>query len=73
MSPDQLNKEFDHIDSVRWGAVCKDGRKTFVASGKIGTISDKDFEALWFAVDLDNSGEVDFVEFLSFLGERRRV
>ena len=68
VSPDQLKKEFDHIDTDGGGTISKDELKKFVESGKIGTISDKDFEALWHAIDIDNSGEVDFVEFLSFLG-----
>jgi len=68
VSPEELKKEFDHIDSDGGGTISKDELKTFVDSGKVGTISDKDFEALWHAIDIDNSGEVDFVEFLSFLG-----
>ena len=30
-------------------------------SGKLGQISNKDFEALWHAIDVDGSGEIDFV------------
>ncbi len=68
VSPDKLQKEFDHINSNGDGTISKDELKKFVESGKVGTIEDKDFEALWHAIDINNSGEVDFVEFLSFLG-----
>ncbi|KAL7553152.1 hypothetical protein ACHAWF_018054, partial [Thalassiosira exigua] len=68
VSPEELKKEFDHIDADGGGTISKDELKMFVSSGKVDEISDKDFEALWCAIDIDNSGEVDFVEFLSFLG-----
>ena len=68
VSPDKLRKEFDHLDSDGGGAISKDELKKFVESGKVGTISGKDFEALWRAIDIDDSGEVNFVEFISFLG-----
>ena len=68
VSPDKLKKEFDHLDSDGGGTISKDELKKFVESGKVGTISPNDFEALWLAIDIDDSGEVDFVEFISFLG-----
>lgn len=68
VDPDQLKKEFDFIDKDKGGTISKDELKEFIASGKIGEISDKDVEAMWHAIDIDNSGEVDFVEFISFLG-----
>lgn len=53
--------EFDHIDKDKGGTISKDELKTFLKSGKIGDISDKDVDAMWAAIDIDNSGEVDFV------------
>jgi hypothetical protein len=41
--------------------------KTWIDEGKLGNISDNDFNALWSALDLDGSGTVDFVEFCTFL------
>ena len=61
VSPEQLKKEFDHIDKDKGGTISKDELKTFLKSGKVGDISDKDVEAMWAAIDIDNSGEVDFV------------
>lgn len=61
VDPDQLKKEFDHIDKDKGGTISKDELKTFLKSGKVGDISDKDVDAMWAAIDIDNSGEVDFV------------
>ena len=43
------------------GTISKSELKDFLASGKVGAISDKDVDAMWSAIDIDNSGEVDFV------------
>lgn len=40
-----------------------------MTSGKLGDISDKDFETLFGIIDADGSGEVDFIEFASFMGD----
>eukprot|EP00957_Ditylum_brightwellii_P143795 10956935-Ditylum_brightwellii.AAC.1 len=58
---DKLKAEFDHIDKDKGGTISKDELKEFVDTGKFGTISDKDFDAMWTAMDVDGSGEVDFV------------
>lgn len=68
VDPEQLKKEFDSIDKDGGGTISKDELKEFLKSGKVGDISDKDIEAMWAAIDIDNSGEVDFVEFIAFLG-----
>ncbi|EJK61780.1 hypothetical protein THAOC_17670 [Thalassiosira oceanica] len=65
---EQLKKEFDFMDKDGGGTICKKELKAWLDSGKAGDISDKDFQALWSAIDVDNSGEVDFVEFIGFLG-----
>ena len=38
-------------------------------SGKVGTISESDFNALFASLDDDGSGEIDFAEFISFIGK----
>lgn len=68
VDPEQLKKEFDHIDKDKGGTISRDELKVFLKSGKVGEISDKDVDAMWAAIDIDNSGEVDFVEFIAFLG-----
>eukprot|EP00571_Detonula_confervacea_P011588 CAMPEP_0172307012 /NCGR_PEP_ID=MMETSP1058-20130122/7953_1 /TAXON_ID=83371 /ORGANISM="Detonula confervacea, Strain CCMP 353" /LENGTH=472 /DNA_ID=CAMNT_0013019071 /DNA_START=72 /DNA_END=1490 /DNA_ORIENTATION=+ len=67
LSPDQLQKEFDHIDKDGGGTISKKELQDFIADGKLGDICDKDFDAMWLALDDDDSGEVDFVEFAVFL------
>jgi len=61
VDPEQLKKEFDFIDKDKGGTISKNELKEFIASGKVGEISDKDVEVMWHAIDIDNSGEVDFV------------
>jgi Ca2+-binding EF-hand superfamily protein len=34
-----------------------------VSTGKVGELSESDFNALFAAIDLDQSGTVDFLEF----------
>jgi len=68
IDPEQLKKEFDFIDKDGGGTISKDELTEFLKSGKVGNISDKDIGAMWAAIDIDNSGEVDFVEFIAFLG-----
>jgi len=65
---EQLKKEFDYMDKDSGGTISKTELKDWLDSGKAGSISDKDFEALFCAIDVDQSGEVDFVEFMTFLG-----
>lgn len=42
-----------------------------MTSGKLGDVSDSDFETLFGIIDTDGSGGVDFIEFASFMGEIR--
>lgn len=67
LSPQLLHKEFDHIDKDKGGTISKAELKEFLNSGKVGDLSDKDLDAMWAVLDLDGSGEVDFVEFTAFL------
>ena len=41
--------------------------KIFLTSGKFGDIKESDFEALFAIIEM--GGEVDFVEFASFIGQ----
>jgi len=66
-SPENLKKEFDKIDTDEGGTISKEELQVFTDSGMIGNLSKKDFSAMWSALDLDNSGEIDFVEFTVFL------
>lgn len=38
-------------------------------SGKVGAVTEKDFEAMFATVDDDGSGAIDFAEFVSFVGK----
>ena len=38
-----------------------------MTSGKLGDVSDKDFNTLFGIIDADGSGEVDVIEFSSFI------
>lgn len=67
LSPELLQKEFGHIDKDKGGTISKVELKEFLDSGKVGDLSVKDFDAMWAILDLDGSGEVDFVEFTVFL------
>ena len=71
MDPDALKEEFNLIDSGKEGGgdgyISKDELKDFMASGKMGTMDKKDFEMLYLALDADGDGQVDYLEFCSFL------
>jgi hypothetical protein len=64
---EKLEAEFDHIDKNKGGTIEKEELRTFLNEGKLGQVSDSDFEALWSAMDVDGTGEVDFLEFCTFL------
>jgi len=70
LSPELLAAEFKKIDSeTPDGRITKDELWEFLSSGKAGELSNKDFNALFAAMDADKSGYVDFLEFCSFLGQ----
>lgn len=67
-----LQKEFNRIDVGAEGGdgmISKEELRAFMTSGKIGEVSDSDFETLFGIIDADGSGEVDFVEFAAFMGQ----
>lgn len=61
MSAEMLKKEFDLIDKDGGGTISKEELKKFLNSGKVGSMDDKDFEAMWTVLDVHNTGEIDFV------------
>ena len=44
------------------GMIQKEALWTWVQSGKAGTMTKKDFDALFATMDLDGDGEVSFLE-----------
>mmetsp|Transcript_26220 Transcript_26220/g.60923 ORF Transcript_26220/g.60923 Transcript_26220/m.60923 type:complete len:214 (-) Transcript_26220:297-938(-) len=71
LTPDALAREFRRIDEgvSRDGKISKEELWEFVSSGKAGEMDQRDFDALFAAMDLDHNGDVDFVEFCAFLGK----
>lgn len=69
LSQEALIKEFQNIDSSGDGVLQKDEVKEFFMSDKVGSITEVEFNAIFAALDNDGNGEVDFVEFVSFLGQ----
>jgi len=67
LNPNQLKAEFDRIDKDKGGFIEKEELRAFVNEGKLGEMSESDFDAMWTAIDVNNSGEVDFIEFCTFL------
>jgi hypothetical protein len=70
LQPEALASEFKRIDSEsKDGSISKEALWTFMSSGKAGELSESDFNALFSAIDLDQSGTVDFLEFCTFMGK----
>jgi hypothetical protein len=66
LNPESLAKEFQKIDSeIPGGNISKEALWTFLSTGKVGDLSGSDFNALFAAIDLDQSGEV--LTFWSFV------
>ena len=61
LNHEDLKAEFDRIDKDKGGTISKDELWKYITSGHMGTTSEKDFNAMWSVIDLDDSGEVDFV------------
>eukprot|EP00581_Thalassiosira_minuscula_P030485 CAMPEP_0183762978 /NCGR_PEP_ID=MMETSP0739-20130205/9396_1 /TAXON_ID=385413 /ORGANISM="Thalassiosira miniscula, Strain CCMP1093" /LENGTH=540 /DNA_ID=CAMNT_0026001317 /DNA_START=32 /DNA_END=1654 /DNA_ORIENTATION=+ len=73
LTPDQLVAEFQNVDTSHDGKINKAELKEFLDTGKLGEINDKDFETLWSVMDADGSGDVDFLEFCTYLGNCHEV
>jgi hypothetical protein len=70
LTPEALASEFKKIDSeTEGGYISKEGLWAFLSTGKAGELSESDFNALFAAIDLDQSGTVDFLEFCTFMGK----
>jgi Ca2+-binding EF-hand superfamily protein len=70
LTPEALGREFKKIDSENPGGnITKEGLWKFLSTGKAGDISQSDFNSLFAAIDLDNNGTVDFLEFCTFMGQ----
>ena len=63
---DKLAEEIKHIGDHN-GKIKKQDLKNWMADGKLGEISNSDFEALWAAMDIDGTGEVNAIQFCVFL------
>lgn len=73
LSAEALEEEFKRIDTDHSGYLSKSELKAFVNSGKIGTMTDSDFNALFAALDVDGNGTVDFTEFCAFMAQCGQV
>jgi len=68
-SMDNLVGEFKKIDTSGDGYVQESELKEFALSGKFGELSEKDFKQMFAAIDTDSSGVIDFIEFVTFIGQ----
>jgi len=69
LTMDDLVSEFTKIDTSGDGFVSKSEMKKFAQSGEFGILSEKDVERIFKTIDADRSGEIDFVEFVTFIGQ----
>jgi hypothetical protein len=70
MAPEALAREFKKIDSETQNChISKEALWNFLSTGKAGELSESDFDGLFAAIDLDQSGTVDFWEFCTFMGK----
>lgn len=63
---DQLAKEIEHIGGKK-GTISREDLAKWMYDVKLTFLSEKDFDALWGAMDIDGKGEVDAIEFITFL------
>lgn len=61
-----LQKMFDMVDDDNNGILEKSEVKSLVDEAGVGHMSEKDFEILFAAIDLDGDGTLDFMEFSAF-------
>ena len=67
LSAEDLAKEFHRIDESGDGTISKQELFAFISSGKAGTMSKRDFNALFKSMDVDGNGQVNFMEFCSIM------
>jgi hypothetical protein len=63
---EKLAEEVQHIGNSE-GTITKGELLKWMLDVKLEFISDRDFDALWAAMDLDNRGEVNAIDFFVFL------
>lgn len=66
ISPEKLSAEIQHIGQGK-DCISKADLSKWIHDIKMNFISERDFQALWNAMDVDGTGEVDAVEFVVFL------
>lgn len=64
--PTKLSEEIMHISKHK-GFIGKEDLRQWLLDIKMTFISDEDFEALWSAMDIGDTGQVDPVQFIVFL------
>ena len=64
--PEKLAEEIQHIGGGK-DVISKEDLSKWMHDIKLNFISQKDFDALWHAMDIDGTGQVDAVEFIVFL------
>jgi len=69
LTMDNLVVEFKKIDTSGDGFVQKSELRAFTQSGMFGEMSEKDFDRMFKTIDTNASGEIDFIEFVTFIGQ----
>mmetsp|Transcript_52071 Transcript_52071/g.110661 ORF Transcript_52071/g.110661 Transcript_52071/m.110661 type:complete len:269 (+) Transcript_52071:26-832(+) len=70
LTPEALAEEFKKIDNGNVdGAIDKKELWDFLNSGNVAKMNEKDFNALFAALDTDGDGTVSFMEFSAYMGK----
>lgn len=70
LTPEALAEEFKKIDNdCVDGTIDKKELWEFINSGKVNKMDEKDFNALFAALDTDGDGTVSFMEFCAYMGK----
>lgn len=64
--PDKLTEQILHIGQGK-EFISKEDLSKWMLDVKMDFISERDFDALWSAIDIDDSGQVNAVDFIVFL------
>jgi hypothetical protein len=67
LDADAILNEFKHVDKDKGGTINKEELQVWLQDGKLGEISERDFNVMWVAMDVDGNGSIDFVEFCTFM------